>query len=292
MRSCGCPAHQALLQNSCVQCADLNLDCAAPGSSALTARPQQGFARLGNKTRAFECLPPQERCNASGQDHSSLSPCAEGYIGVMCMDCDSNFYAAGSSCKECQDYDLEFPNPRLFAPVIMMVVVVVALWLWRRRHTEPAEEVRCKSCFTEFKEQMQAQGPILLQHCRWAMSTLLFCVLHFSESFYTSFLILRFYSFFQSLFRNSKANFGEFLQPCERPLMPHLPGRSHTLRPFSSHSRVWRELWTFNASSTLGLEMHSWHHEMASCKLQIVGFYHFGLNDFECFQSLSRTSFW
>ena len=37
--------------------------------------------------------------------------------------------------------------------------------------------------------------------------------------------------------------------------MPHLSGRSHTLRPFSSHSRVSRELWTFNASSTLGLEM-------------------------------------
>ena len=153
------------------------MDCAAPGSTALTARPQQGFARLGNKTRAFECLPPQERCNASGQDHSSqaalVSPCAEGYVGVMCMDCDSNFYAAGRACMECQDYDLEFPNPWLFAPVIVIVVVVLALWLWRRRNTEPeVQQVRGKSFFTEFKEQIQAQGPILLQHCHWAMSTL------------------------------------------------------------------------------------------------------------------------
>jgi len=151
------------------------LDCATPGSTALTARPQQGFARLGNKTRAFECLPPQERCNASGQNHSSqaalVSSCAEGYVGVMCMDCDSNFYAAGSACKECQDYDLEFPNPWLFAPVIVIVIVVLALWLWRRRHAEPeVQQVRCKSYFTELKEQIQAQGPILLQHCQlWAV---------------------------------------------------------------------------------------------------------------------------
>ena len=247
MRSCGCPAHQALLQNSCVQCADLHLDCAAPGSTALTARPQQGFARLGNKTRAFECLPPQERCNASGQDNSSqaalVSPCAEGYVGVMCMDCDSNFYAAGRACMECQDHDLEFPNPWLFAPVIVIVVVVLALWLWRRRNTEPeVQQVRCKSFFTEFKEQIQAQGPILLQHCHWAMLTLSFCLFHFSDYFNISrhvSSILRFSSLILSSFRNSKANFGEFLQPCERQrLMPHLPGRSHTLRPFSSHSRV------------------------------------------------------
>ena len=159
-------------------------------------------------------------------------------------------------------------------------------------HTEPeVQQVRCKSFFTELKEQIQTQGPILLQHCRWAMSTLSFCVLHFSDYISTQFpSILRFSSLILSSFRNSKVNFGEFLQPCERqPLMPHLPGRSHTLRPFSSHSRVWRELWTFNASSTLGIEMHSWHHEMASCKLQIVGFYPFGLNDFESFQSLSGT---
>ena len=100
------------------------------------------------------------------------------------MDCAPDFYADGRACKECQDYDLEFPNPWLFAPVIVIVIVVVALWLWRRRHTEPVEEVRCKSFFTEFKEQIQAQGPILLQHCRWAMSTLSFCVFHFSVSFY------------------------------------------------------------------------------------------------------------
>ena len=107
---------------------------------------------------------------------------------MMCMDCAPNFYAAGRACKECQDHDLEFPNPWLFAPVIVIVIVVVALWLWRRRHTEPVEQVRSNSCFTEFKEQIQAQGPILLQHCRWAMSTLSFCVFHFSVSFYINFL--------------------------------------------------------------------------------------------------------
>ena len=198
MRFCECPAHQALLQNTCVQCADLHLDCATPGSTVLTAWPRPGFARLGNATRAFECLPPQERCNASGQDQSSNvskeSGCADGYVGVMCMDCASNFYAAGRACKECQDYDLEFPNPWLFTPVIVIVIVVVGLWRWRRRHTEPeVEEVRCNSCFTEFTEQIQIQGPILLQHCHWAMSTLSRCVLHFSDYFYTiSFQKLKF----------------------------------------------------------------------------------------------------
>ena len=97
----------------------------------------------------------------------SKSACADGYVGVMCMDCAYNFYAAGRACKECQDYDLEFPNPWLFTPVIVIVVVVLALWLWRRRNTEPeVQQVRCKSFFTEFKEQIQAQGPILLHHCQ------------------------------------------------------------------------------------------------------------------------------
>ena len=69
------------------------------------------------------------------------------------------------------------------------------------------------------------------------------CVSLFRLFLHNFFSILRNSSLTQSSFRNSKANFGEFLQPCERqPLMPHLSGRSHTLRPFSSHSRVSREL--------------------------------------------------
>ena len=143
---------------------------------------------MGNENRSFRCLPPEQRCHSVHSFKMSKSACADGYVGVMCMDCASNFYAAGRACKECQDYDLEFPNPWLFAPVIVIVVVVLALWLWRRRNTEPevqVQEVRCKSFFTEFKAQIQAQGPILLQHCRWAMSTLSFCVLHFSDYFYT-----------------------------------------------------------------------------------------------------------
>ena len=230
-----------------------------------------GFARVGNENRSFRCLSPEQRCHSVQSFKMSKSACADGYVGVMCMDCASNFYAAGRACKECQDYDLEFPNPWLVAPVIVIVVVVLALWLWRRRNTEPeVQQVRCKSFFTELKDQIQAQGPILLQHCRWAMLTLSFCLFHFSDYFYTISLNPEIFFIDFILFRNSKVNFGEFLQPCKRPLLPHLPGRSHTLRPFSSHSRVWRELWTFNASSTLGLEMHSWHHEMASCKFQIV----------------------
>ena len=151
VRLCACPAHQARVEESCVR-----------------------------------CLPPEQRCHSVHSSKLSKSECADGYVGVMCMDCAWNFYAAGRACKECQDYDLEFPNPWLFAPVIVIVIVVLALWLWRRRNTEPeVQQVRCKSFFTELKEQIQAQGPILLQHCRWAMSTLSFCVLHFSDYFYT-----------------------------------------------------------------------------------------------------------
>ena len=194
---------------------------------------------MGNENRSFRCLPPEQRCNSVHSFEISESGCGSGYAGVMCMDCAPNYYAAGRACKECQDHDLRFPNPWLFAPVIVIMIVVLALWLWRRRRTEPeVQQVRCKSFFTEFKEQIQAQGPILLQHCRWAMSTLSFCVFHFSDYFYTISFNLEIFFVDLSSFRNSKVNFGEFLQPWERPLMPHLRGRSHTLRPFSSHSRV------------------------------------------------------
>ena len=154
VRLCACPAHQARVEESCVR-----------------------------------CLPPEQRCHSVHSSKLSKSECADGYVGVMCMDCAWNFYAAGRACKECQDYDLEFPNPWLFAPVIVIVIVVLPLWLWRRRNTEPeVQEVRCKSFFTELKEQIQAQGPILLQHCRWAMSTLSFCLFHFCRLFLYNFL--------------------------------------------------------------------------------------------------------
>jgi len=170
---CGCPAHQARLEESCFPCADLHLDCSLEGSTVVSARALPGFARVGNENRSFRCLPPEQRCHSVQSFKMSKSACADGYVGVMCMDCASNFYAAGRACKECQDYDLEFPNPWLFAPVIVIVIVVLALWLWRWRNTEPevqVQEVRCKSFFTEFKEQIQAQGPILLQHCQlWAV---------------------------------------------------------------------------------------------------------------------------
>ena len=173
VRLCGCPAHQARLEEGCLPCADLHLDCSLEGSTVVSARALPGFARVGNENRSFRCLPPEQRCHSVQSFKMSKSACADGYVGVMCMDCAYNFYAAGRACKECQDYDLEFPNPWLFTPVIVIVVVVLALWLWRRRNTEPeVQQVRCKSFFTEFKEQIQAQGPILLQHCRWAMSTL------------------------------------------------------------------------------------------------------------------------
>ena len=115
------------------------------------------------------------------------SACADGYVGVMCMDCSSNFYAAGRACKECQDYDLEFPSPWLFAPRHRDSGCCPGSLAMEAEKTQNQRCSRyvCKSSFTEFKAQIQAEGPILLQHCRWAMSTLSFCVLHFSDHFYT-----------------------------------------------------------------------------------------------------------
>lgn len=173
VRRCGCPALQARLENHCVPCADLHLDCGSEGSTVLSARALPGYARLDNQNRSFRCLPPEQRCNASAVHSSKVlndSACADGYMGLMCMDCMSNFYASGKACKKCQDHDVEFPNPWLFVGIILPVVAFMGLWLWRWSLAEPrVEQVRCKSRFSELKEQVQAQGPILLQHCGWAM---------------------------------------------------------------------------------------------------------------------------
>ena len=55
-----------------MKCSERNLECSTEGSDVLLAHPKSGFYRLGNKTKAFQCLEPQERCSPETWKHNDL----------------------------------------------------------------------------------------------------------------------------------------------------------------------------------------------------------------------------
>ena len=46
LRTCGCPKDYALLDEGCVKCGKLHLNCSKPGSEVHSALPMPGFTRL------------------------------------------------------------------------------------------------------------------------------------------------------------------------------------------------------------------------------------------------------
>ena len=70
LRTCGCPKDYALLDESCVKCAKLHLNCSKPGSEVHSALPLPGFTRLefGIKAeiKAFSAV----EVHQSGDSHS------------------------------------------------------------------------------------------------------------------------------------------------------------------------------------------------------------------------------
>ena len=157
MRTCGCPVMHALLDNDCVKCSDLFLNCSSPGTKALSALPQPGFTRLGNSIRAYQCLKPSTRCNA--MEHGPKDGCEDGYSGPLCSECSPKYYASGSACKPCT-----FAASRSFAVrVLCFLMLVLALgtvfWRWRRSsHSVSLPQAA-------LKELLKRQAPILLQTC-------------------------------------------------------------------------------------------------------------------------------
>lgn len=157
MRTCGCPAMHALLDDDCVKCNDLHLNCSSPGTNALFALPQPGFKRLGNSVRAYQCLKPSTRCNAV--EHGPKDGCEDGYSGPLCSECSPKHYAIGSACKPCT-----VAARRLFAVrVLCFLVLVLTLGIvfWRLRRSSHSVSLPQAA----LKELLKRQAPILLQMC-------------------------------------------------------------------------------------------------------------------------------
>ena len=72
LRACGCPEYEALDEDVCVKCDERNLNCSAKGSDVLRAHPKAGFYRLGNETKAVQCLEPKERCSPETRKQDDL----------------------------------------------------------------------------------------------------------------------------------------------------------------------------------------------------------------------------
>lgn len=171
---CGCPKDYARLGKSCVKCDELHLDCTSAGSEAFSASALPGFARLGHPTRAFQCLPPELRCNATGHkaDSGPTAVCLKGYSGPLCMDCAATYYATGSRCAPCLAEAAVGWSAWLVAVVVVAVAMVAAWWFSRRSATPTASLSLSTSptSFSVFKELISAQGPMLLQMCQlWAV---------------------------------------------------------------------------------------------------------------------------
>ena len=72
LRACGCSVHEALEGDVCVKCSERNLECSTEGSDVLLAHPKSGFYRLGNETKAVQCLEPKERCSPETRKQDDL----------------------------------------------------------------------------------------------------------------------------------------------------------------------------------------------------------------------------
>ena len=173
---CGCPEHEALLEDICVKCVERGLDCSLPGSDVLSARPLPGFTRLYKETRAFKCLAPDTRCNANSANldvYQGYNPsCAEGYTGVMCMECAPKYFATRSRCRRCQNATA-FRNGALMilgSLVLVLVAIGVGIWLWIRR----MRSQKGPGPLIALREQLKVQAPILLQLSQlWGVLALL-----------------------------------------------------------------------------------------------------------------------
>lgn len=157
-----------------MKCDELHLDCTSAGSEAFSASALPGFARLGHPTRAFQCLPPELRCNATGHkaDSGPTAVCLKGYSGPLCMDCAATYYATGSRCAPCLAEAAVGWSAWLVAVVVVAVAMVAAWWFSRRSATPTASLSLSTSptSFSVFKELISAQGPMLLQMCQlWAV---------------------------------------------------------------------------------------------------------------------------
>jgi len=173
---CGCPEHEALLEGICVRCEERGLDCSLPGSDVLSARPLPGFTRLYKETRAFKCLAPDMRCNPNSANldvYQGYDPsCAEGYIGVMCMECAPKYFATKSRCRRCQNA-IASRNGALMilgSLILGLVAIGVGIWLWIRR----MRSQKGPGPLIALREQLKVQAPILLQLCQlWGVLALL-----------------------------------------------------------------------------------------------------------------------
>jgi len=159
--TCGCAISLARGDSDvCVHCKELNLNCSKQGMVARQAPAVHGYARLEPRANhSFQCFPPAHRCNDSGLADQN---CAQGYQGILCMDCVHDYFASSSgTCWPCQDSGAALSwRVGAAAVCIAAAIALAAAWIWYR----PAG-------FTgEYLMELKQNAPVLLQTCQlWAV---------------------------------------------------------------------------------------------------------------------------
>eukprot|EP00434_Breviolum_minutum_P001790 symbB.v1.2.001585.t1/scaffold88.1/size340390/20 len=160
---CGCTELQARGDgDDCIYCGERNLNCSEQGVVARDAPALDGYARLeARANRSFQCFPPAHRCNHSGQGDQN---CAQGYDGILCMDCMRGHFANRGGCSPCKDPRTAMIWRGSVAVFGIVVAGALAAFMWHRVAAARVE-------FTGgILMEAKQNAPVLLQTCQlWAV---------------------------------------------------------------------------------------------------------------------------
>jgi len=163
---CGCAISLARGDGDvCVHCKELNLNCSEQGMMARNAPAVDGYARLEPMANhSFQCFPPALRCNHSGQADQN---CAQGYQGILCMDCVHDYFASSSGrCWPCQDSSAAL-SWRTSAAAVCIAAAIIALAAWIGHSSADGERVGFRGGYLM---ELKQNAPVLLQTCQlWAV---------------------------------------------------------------------------------------------------------------------------
>jgi hypothetical protein len=81
-----------------------------------------GYWKDPRSEQVFLCI-PFEACNFTGQSASTL--CGDGYTGVRCGECSSNFYKINGVCKKCGSETLKWIS--LAGAILVLAVILMKL---------------------------------------------------------------------------------------------------------------------------------------------------------------------
>ncbi|CAK9060018.1 unnamed protein product [Durusdinium trenchii] len=155
--TCACGDGDALLGDDCVSCEKLNLKCMGHGNSAATAPPAASFMRLRpNASDVFQCVDPAAvRC----PENVSMSGCAPGYDGPLCVLCAQGFQPRGKTCQPCANS--QTPYLLWFGLLGLGDIFLAAAYAYRRRGD--LHRVQETGAAAVLMQLLSAQAPMMLQ---------------------------------------------------------------------------------------------------------------------------------